>query len=321
MREQQLSAAQKVATAAQQAAVQVTSLSALLKPLLVQAGHYNVHSRKDAYSAILRRLREHCVADVDQVLGELMMQLSRGMVDGDPAVRVVVLAVTGKVFSEHPLTLSAFFDGWLQFLLLAQTHLQADIKRDACKFLEMAIKSVPSLLVPHSGKILASLADANSQGGRPRPKSKGPSPLESAHTLLQATVNLCNAETSESGIIYAWQPVQQRSLRSCLIRRLPTTAQLSSNFAVNDGDARKIISWLGEEVLDDWLEAAPVFLLPKTSHGPSERQSYARALKLLKLLESFLALAGLDAAYLRDNLPAPIRSSPHLRDVLALCDE
>lgn len=265
---------------------------------------------------IIRRLKEHSIKEVEQVLGDLLIPLSRGMVDEDVSVRSLVLGLTGKVFTDHGSNLVAFFDTWVQFMSLAQTHLQDDIRRDACKFLEMAIKAVPLLLVNHGGKILASLADANSRLKKPsRSKSKGPSPLEVASSLLECVVKIRNTGSSETGINYAWQPLQQLSLRSCLIRRRPKTASLT-NVSILEPDAKKIIIWIGEEMLDDWLEAGPVFAHPKLSHGTSERLAHGRVVKLVKLLEAFFFLAGFDTTFVAINLPTTIRSSPLLGDLL-----
>jgi hypothetical protein len=310
LREQQLSTAQKVEAFTKGTGLAIGSLAAQLKPTLGQTGHYNVNMRKDAYGMLLKKIKSS--EEAAEVVGILLEHSSRGMVDEEGSVRGVVLALTAWIFEKHNNSVIAFFDGWVQFLLLALLHLHEDIRRDALRFLEIALKHAKTLVVAHSGKILAALSDSN-LGKRMNSRGKGPDAVNIALELIDSYVTAKAAPKFSAPIIYAWQPIQRASMRGSIIRKRP-----QGNLTLGDipiEDYAKTVKWMGDRMIDDWLEAIPV-MATVTKPTPMERAAHSRVVNLAKRLAAFSTASGYDTTSFTEHLPPAIRNHKALKCII-----
>jgi hypothetical protein len=307
LREQHLSTAQKIEAYAGES---LTALGATLKPTISQTGHYNVNMRKEAFVTLLKRCKEQ--PDISQVLNILLETASRGMVDKEAPVRSAVLSLTTFIW-ERKLELRALFGGWVQFALLAMTHLHEDIRRDSLKFLDSAIRLVPDLVIPYTGKILVALSDGSMQG-----KIKRGSAItrECALCLMDLYTKARSAPLDTPSLAYCWQPIQKQALFNLRIRKAPAVDQIIDEMTLSE--YTKVITWLSESLLDDWLEAAPIVVNPSMPRDAksTEKQAYNRFTLAMKRLISFTLASGYDSDSFVQLLPSPIRNSLYLKSFL-----
>lgn len=303
MREQALSTAQKV----QQAGASSSILAAHLTPHFAHIGHHNVHMRKDALGHVLRLCREAEKTQVEGVLGQVMEYVNKAMVDLEATVRTAAYGLLGWIFVHFAHNLFPFFGGWIQFLILAQSHISEEIRRDAGKFLDLAIKNVPQLLPPYLSQILLSLAQANINV-KSNPRMKGAKPQELAQKLLDLIIAEDERGNSRQGILYVWQPKQTVSLRNVvLIRHLSRNKSTAEPLA--EADIRLILRWMSMALADDWLEAAPLFSNPHHRANSLEKQAHGRVLVLLERLKKYILVMQHDVGLLYGLLPSAIRSN------------
>ncbi|PJF20104.1 hypothetical protein PSACC_00082 [Paramicrosporidium saccamoebae] len=298
LREQHLSTAQKIEATSEGSS---SALAAILKPTLSQTGHYNTNVRKEAFATLLKRCKEH--PDIGDVINVLLEHASRGMVDNEAVVRTAVLHLTVYLW-EQKVELRALFGGWVQFALLAMTHLHTDIRRDSIKFLEAALKAVPmTVLLPYTGNLLAALADGTLS------RQKGNKAQECAMQLVAAYTKAKMAPESAPPLHYCWQSVQSNSLIGARLRKTTSDQILEG---ICEMKFSKIIAWLSNSLLDDWLEASPITGSVQRGAKSSERQAHTRVAAALKGLLAFSIASGYDSDTFVNLLPAPIRTSPHI---------
>lgn len=303
IKEQQLSTAQKIEATAADAP---SAFYAVIRPTLSQTGHYNANTRKEAFLTLLKRCKEQ--SDITDVVNILLESVGRGMVDREAMVRSAVCSLTSFIF-EQRVELRVLIGGWLQFLLLALTHLYDDIRKDSIKFLEVAMRHRPLLILPSTGKILAALADGCSKSKLGNAKSKA---RDVAFGLLKSYIGMMKSPEITSTIYYTWKPQQAVSLRHSLMRRTRPSGPVIIE-SILEGECSKSLTWLLQGILEDWLEVAPF-----TEHDLKvlDKASRTKCLRELKDLFLFTKFAGFDDELLIRLLPKPIRESHIIKQIM-----
>lgn len=107
------------------------TLKALLAPLWSLCRHHNYLQRRDAYKSIEREIIKAIPQEILTVYADLINQIGKGLMDRQSAV--VRRAVSDCFFALVPYTSllrGMSHDLFLNYLLMAMTHIDSDVKKD-----------------------------------------------------------------------------------------------------------------------------------------------------------------------------------------------
>lgn len=220
----------------------------LIQPHVVHCTHYNVNMRREAYASILARCKEHNIKKLEQVVSTVFPLLGRGMVDNEEKVRNMVLSLTFFFFSAK-VDLSLSFGGWISHLILASSHIDAGIRRDSIKFLELAVRLASPLIIREMGRIVMAFCTNKFTS-------------KSAGCIIALVDAYCEAALrSPNEIIptYVWQSEQREPLHSVRLRKPPPEATVDE---LDNTRVIQVVKWLGEQTKEDYLDAIPLLNNP-----------------------------------------------------------
>jgi hypothetical protein len=117
------------------------------------------------------------------------------------------------------------------------------------------------------------------------------------------------APESAPPLHYCWQSMQNVSLIGSRLRKVASDQIIDG---ICEADFCKTITWLGNSLLDDWLEASPGHGNMQRGGKSLEQQAHTRVVATMKGLLAFSIASGYDTDTFVNLLPASIRNSPHL---------
>lgn len=260
----------------------------------MKSKHYSGQMRREALMALQKLLKEADEEEVGICLSSLMEIVSRGMIDEDVDVHGLVLSTFKLLLSRvDEASLGIFFGQWLQFLQLALTHIEPDIRRGAVPFVNAAIEKLPSLMAPSLVKIMLALVPllpASSTGKPIKAKANQATPAVVLLNSIKVYCTLAKVVEFEECFNYEWTEVQSRPLH--VWRKPPTTSSLES---ISETQVSFIEDKLMESLSDSWLDASAT-LAQQGKLSTGQREKVASLLSAMSTLRSFAVHAGFGEA-------------------------
>jgi hypothetical protein len=179
--------------------------------------------------------------------------ITKAFIDEDEQARGMALGLAQSLLKRlDERVLSAFFPAWMQFCMLALTHIEPNIRRDGMVFISIALEVKPVLLVPFLVRIL----QAAGPGLAPKsskPLKKGlPSEADVVFAILKLYTDTTMAKTDTRVYPdYTWSAVQSASLR--VVRPAPKSSGLE---LIDSALLRTLIGKALGAMSDDWLAVA-----------------------------------------------------------------
>ncbi len=233
-----------------------------IQSLVTKSRHYSAPMRKEAYTGLMRTLKELADPDLSRMLQVLQDSITKGFIDEDESVRGLFISLTTLILKRCDVaTLYPFFEGWLQFCILSLTHIEPTIKRDGLIFLTACLDNKPDLLKPALVRLLGTICPGMSPRST-RPLKKGfKSETDLVLQLINLYVKTVTMRPDTIAVDYTWREVQNRSLR--LVRRIPKNQSVE---AVDPVLLKQIIERVLLSLSDPWLEMAENLVASHSLH-------------------------------------------------------
>jgi hypothetical protein len=255
--------------------------------LLVKSKHYSGQMRREALMALQKLLKEADEEEIGLCLSALMEILSRGMIDEDVNVHGLVLSTFKLLLPRtDEASLGIFFPQWLQFLQLALTHIEPDIRRGAVPFVNVAVERLPALMAPSLVKIMLALVPLLPITTAKKGKTNLTTPSVVLLNAIKVYCTLAKVVEFEECFNYEWMEVQSRPLH--VWRKPPSSSSLES---IGEAQVALIEDKLLESLSESWLDASAT-LSQQGKLSAGQREKVAPLLSTMSSLRSFAVHAG-----------------------------